>query len=76
MTKEQFLKNLLPPEGNVDVVLDTDTYNEVDDQFAIAYMLNSPELNPVAIYAAPFLTIRARDQRTEWKKAMMRFSIY
>lgn len=54
MTKEQFLKNLLPPEGNVDVVLDTDTYNEVDDQFAIAYMLNSPELNPVAIYAAPF----------------------
>lgn len=37
MTKEQFLKNLLPPEGNVDVVLDTDTYNEVDDQFAIAY---------------------------------------
>ena len=54
MTKEQFLKNLLPPEGNVDVVLDTDTYNEVDDQFAIAYMLNSPELSPVAIYAAPF----------------------
>ena len=54
MTKEQFLKNLLPPDGNVDVVLDTDTYNEVDDQFAIAYMLNSPELNPVAIYAAPF----------------------
>ena len=40
MTKEQFLKNLLPPEGNVDVVLDTDTYNEVDDQFAIGWLLN------------------------------------
>ena len=55
MTKEQFLKNLLPPEGNVDVVLDTDAFNEVDDQYAIVYMLRSTELNPVAIYAAPFL---------------------
>lgn len=42
------------PDGNVGVVLDTDAYNESDDQFAIAYMLHSPELNPVAIYAAPF----------------------
>lgn len=25
------------PDGNVDVVLDTDAYNESDDQFAIAY---------------------------------------
>lgn len=27
MTKEQFLKNLLPPEGNVDVVLDGESAN-------------------------------------------------
>ena len=39
----------------VDVVLDTDAYNEIDDQFAIAYLLRSkPRLNTVALYAAPF----------------------
>lgn len=27
------------PQGIVDVVLDTDAYNEIDDQFAIAYQL-------------------------------------
>lgn len=43
------------PTGKIDVVLDTDAYNEIDDQFAIAYLLNSGEkLNTVAIYAAPF----------------------
>jgi len=37
------------------MVLDTDTYNEIDDQFAIVYALLSPErLNVQAIYAAPF----------------------
>lgn len=43
----------------IDLVLDTDTYNEVDDQFAIAYMMKSPELNPIAIYAAPFKNRRS-----------------
>ena len=55
MTNEQFFKNLESPQKNVDVVLDTDAFNEVDDQYAIVYMLRSSELNPVAIYAAPFL---------------------
>ena len=37
------------------MVLDTDTYNEIDDQFALAYMLSYDEkLNVKAIYAAPF----------------------
>ena len=35
MTKERFLRNLLPPAGPVDVVLDTDAYNEVDDQLPL-----------------------------------------
>ena len=40
----------------IDVVLDTDAYNEIDDQFAISYLLMSKEkLNTKAIYAAPFL---------------------
>ncbi|MBE6667148.1 MAG: nucleoside hydrolase [Ruminococcaceae bacterium] len=55
MTAEQRLKNLSVPKERVDVVLDTDAYNEIDDQFAIAYLLRSSEkLNTVAIYAAPF----------------------
>lgn len=55
MTEQQRLNMLEKPKGKVDVVLDTDAYNEVDDQFAIAYMIKAKEkLNPVAIYAAPF----------------------
>ncbi len=56
MTNEQRLKNLSVPQGSVDVVLDTDAYNEIDDQFAISYLLKWKEkLNTKAIYAAPFL---------------------
>lgn len=37
------------------MVLDTDTDNEIDDQFALAYALLAPErLSVEAIYAAPF----------------------
>ncbi len=49
------LHNLSVPQGPVDVVLDTDTYNEIDDQFALAYMMRSQDLlRPQAVYAAPF----------------------
>jgi inosine-uridine nucleoside N-ribohydrolase len=49
------LARLQPPTGRVRMVLDTDTYNEVDDQFALVYALLSPErLSVDAIYAAPF----------------------
>ena len=43
------------PTGKVDVILDTDTYNEIDDQFALAYLVRSEEsVNIKAITAAPF----------------------
>jgi inosine-uridine nucleoside N-ribohydrolase len=46
---------LEPPGGPVQIVLDTDTYNEIDDQFALTYALLSPERITVeAVYAAPF----------------------
>ena len=46
---------LEPPTGKVRMVLDTDTFNEVDDQFAIVQTLLSPErLGLEALYAAPF----------------------
>ena len=55
MTNEQRIKNLSVPEGKIDVVIDTDTYNEIDDQFAVSYLLRSNDrLNTKAIYAAPF----------------------
>jgi inosine-uridine nucleoside N-ribohydrolase len=41
------------------MVLDTDTYNEIDDQFAVVYALLSPELNVQAVYAAPFKNSRS-----------------
>ena len=50
-----FFQRLSKPEGKIDVVLDTDTYNEVDDQFALAYMLcRKDRINLKAICAAPF----------------------
>ncbi len=52
---EGLLRRLVRPTGPVDVVLDTDTYNEIDDQFALAYLLNNGEkLHTKALYAAPF----------------------
>ena len=49
------LERLRPPAGRVRMVLDTDTYNETDDQFALVHALLSPERLAVeAIYAAPF----------------------
>jgi purine nucleosidase len=54
------LERLQPPTGKVRMVLDTDTYNEVDDQFALVYALLSPErLDVEAIYAAPFHNSRS-----------------
>ncbi|MBR3928749.1 MAG: nucleoside hydrolase [Clostridia bacterium] len=50
-----FEKRLLPPTGPIDVILDTDAFNEIDDQFALSYMLSYRErLNVKALYAAPF----------------------
>ncbi len=49
------LLNTCMPKGKIDAVIDTDTYNEIDDQFALAYMIRSVEkINLKAIYAAPF----------------------
>ena len=48
------------PQGKLRMVLDTDTYNEIDDQFALVYALLAPErLQVEAIYAAPFTNDRS-----------------
>ena len=54
-------KMLEPPTGKVPVVIDTDTYNEIDDQYAVAYGIMSPDRMDVeAIYAAPFVNDRSK----------------
>lgn len=51
---------LTPKAGKLRVVLDTDTFNEIDDQFALTQMILSPErFDVVGIYAAPFCNTRA-----------------
>lgn len=53
-------EKLQPPDGKVRIVVDTDTYNEIDDQFAVVHALLSPErLRVEALYAAPFFNQRS-----------------
>lgn len=54
------LKKLEKPTKKVDVVIDTDAYNEADDQFAIAYALKlTDKINIQAFYAAPYINLIA-----------------
>lgn len=49
------LRRLERPSGRIDVAIDTDTYNEIDDQYALSYLIKSDDkLDLKAIYAAPF----------------------
>ena len=46
---------LAEPQGAVRVVIDTDAANEIDDQFALAWALLSPDVLQIeGLYAAPF----------------------
>ena len=45
----------IPSDGLISVVIDSDTYNEIDDQIAIAWAYLHPErIDLQAVYAAPF----------------------
>ena len=60
VSEETRLRMLAPRPGRIRCVLDTDTYNEIDDQFALVQMILSPErLDLQAIYAAPFFNSRS-----------------
>lgn len=57
-------------DGRIDAVLDTDAYNEIDDQFAIAYMLRSSDkISTKAIYAAPFYNRNSSDAADGMEKS-------
>ena len=60
LNREQTSKLLKCPNGPLDMVLDTDTYNEIDDQYAISYAVTAAEkLHVRAFYAAPFTNERS-----------------
>lgn len=60
ITPEERIARLALPIQKIRVVIDTDTYNEIDDQFAVSYALLSPEQMTVeAVYAAPFHNARS-----------------
>ena len=54
------LKRLEPPKGKIRMVFDSDTYNEIDDQFALSYAyLSKEKVQLEAIYAAPYFNRRS-----------------
>ena len=55
------LKNeLIYKQSIKKLILDTDTYNEIDDQFALAYaMLSTESVDLISVNAAPFLNNRS-----------------
>ncbi len=70
MTEQQRIKNLNSPQLPVDVILDTDAYNEIDDQFAISYLLkNSDKLSCIGLCAAPFLNGRSVSPKDGMEKS-------
>jgi inosine-uridine nucleoside N-ribohydrolase len=67
---DSLLDRLAPPAGKVSAVVDSDTYNEIDDQFAVAYAIRSPEkLDIEAVYAAPYLNARSTSAGDGMKKS-------
>lgn len=55
LSEEFRVSRLAHPSGKIRMVMDTDTFNEIDDQFAVIYALLSREKMDVeALYAAPF----------------------
>jgi len=70
MMDDTLIKRLKKPKNPVDVVLDTDTFNEIDDQFALAYLVKkSRQLNIKAINAAPFLNEKSDSPRDGMEKS-------
>lgn len=60
MMNMETLKAVLHDGTVKKIILDTDTYNEIDDQFALAYaMLSKDKVELLSINAAPFLNSRS-----------------
>ncbi|MFC2123447.1 nucleoside hydrolase [Bacteroidota bacterium] len=61
ISEHERIKKLEPPSGKMKMVFDTDTWNEIDDQFALIYaILSEEQVNLQAVYAAPFKNKRSK----------------
>lgn len=60
LSNEKLVERVSYRPQKAKVVIDTDTYNEIDDQFALVYaILSHTQMEIEAIYAAPFINKRA-----------------
>lgn len=66
---DTILNDLRAPGKKKNFILDTDTYNEVDDQFAITYAMLADDINVLALTAAPFLNSRVSTAREGMEKS-------
>ena len=65
-----YQRRLALPRHKPRIVIDTDAANEIDDQFALAWALLSPQqLDLVAVYAAPFSFEHRRDEMRRARRA-------
>ena len=59
------------PADRPRLVVDTDTFNEIDDQFALAHVFLAPDLvNLEAVYAAPFVNERSSSPAEGMRKSL------
>jgi len=59
-TEAMYRQRLASPETTASIILDTDTYNEIDDQFALTYALFAHDsIKMQGITAAPFFNDRS-----------------
>ena len=71
LSNEFLLQRLQFPTKKVRMVLDTDTYNEIDDQFALVYALLCPEKLNVEAFMQPRLPMTGPPgPATGWRRAM------
>lgn len=55
LSSRHMRERLAPPSGSVRLVIDTDTHNEIDDQFTLAWAFLSPDAFEIeAVLAAPY----------------------
>lgn len=68
LTPERILQHLRSPEKKL-VIVDTDAFNEMDDQYAIAYALASNQMEVLALNAAPYKDYQ-NDGDDAWQTGM------
>ncbi len=62
ITEDEMRRRLEPPQGKIRLISDTDTYNEIDDQYAIAWALLSQDVLEIeGVLAEPYSFRRNRE---------------